>query len=122
MPCAGWRPEPLMRSRPLSPPVTPRLRRTVWDRYSPLPMIAATTATGLRVPRIETARKIADALGVGLDALCYSERADELADAVLLVCGHVADLSPAQREALMRSIAEYYALLDREHPRGGRSS
>lgn len=86
------------------------------------PAAVSRYATGLRVPRIETARKIADALGVGLDALCYSERADELADAVLLVCGHVADLSPAQREALMRSIAEYYALLDRGHPRGGRSS
>lgn len=75
--------------------------------------------SGRRVPRIETAHRIADALGVGLDALCYSGQTDELAEAVLLVCGHIADLAPAQREALMRSIAEYYALLDRGHPHAG---
>ena len=28
--------------------------------------------SGRRIPRIETAHRIADALGVGLDALCYS--------------------------------------------------
>lgn len=97
-------------------------QRELAELVGTTPAAVSLYASGRRIPRIETARRIADVLGVGLDALCYGGQADELSDAVLLVCGHVADLAPAQREALARSIAEYYALLDRGRPHAGRPS
>ena len=83
------------------------------ERVGIAPASVSRYATGKRLPRIETVRRIADALGISVEALCRNDAADELTEAALFVCGHIADLTPALRKSLARSVAAYYELLGR---------
>ena len=84
------------------------------ERVGIAPASVSRYMSGKRLPRIETVRKIADALGISVEVLCRDDAADELAESALLVCGHIADLTPGLRKSLVRSIAAYYDMIDRQ--------